>query len=196
MKIEIGKLYENKTWKYLVPCLNGHGQEFITRFNQVFKLAVGIGDMLLEGSPIADKKALYVLIDKLYQAKIVELFVTWLKYQPYYIADYCPDTDLENSRKHMLVIAVPKMFHDTYDHFIKGTYSMMYKHQHVANMNFLSEERKAVLTGTQSKEAIAKYKTMCKEEFGIVPTAEVKELDLPPKKVEEIFNYTDKQKYF
>ena len=44
MQIQSGKLYENRTWKYLYPCLKVYGSTLKTYLNIFFKLAVGLGD--------------------------------------------------------------------------------------------------------------------------------------------------------
>ena len=56
MEIEVGKLYPNKTFKYLVPALNYYGETLKVKMNLVQKLAFGIYDTLLEGSYLEGQK--------------------------------------------------------------------------------------------------------------------------------------------
>ena len=44
MNIQSGKLYENRTWKYLYPCLNEHGDVLKKYLDSFFKLGVGVAD--------------------------------------------------------------------------------------------------------------------------------------------------------
>ena len=54
MQIQSGKLYENRTWKYLYPCLKCYGPELMDFLSSFFKLGVGIGDFNIptEGNSI------------------------------------------------------------------------------------------------------------------------------------------------
>ena len=127
MKIEFGKALDNKTWRFLIPCLRGYGDTFINKFNnEIFKLAYGINDTILEGSKILEgKRPIYTMIDTAVLPRQFFNFMEWVKYQPYYITDYSAD-DMGNSRLHMLVLEVPEEFQVAYDKFCIGLYSEMY----------------------------------------------------------------------
>lgn len=126
MEIEIGKLYENNTWNYLVPCLRYYGNDFLEKFNLVFKLAIGIGDKYLEGSVMEEGRNLYIMIDTMHRKEICEHFFNWIKYQSYYKGEYIPNTSKESLRKQIIILEVPKECHNAYDMFVQSRYSKMY----------------------------------------------------------------------
>lgn len=128
MDIRFGELLANKTWRFLVPTLRGYGDVFLDKFNtQVFKLAYGINDKVVEGMPILlDKRPLFIMCDKGVLSKEFAGFLNWVRYQPYYITDYQADTNMKNSRMHMLVLSIPEEYNTAYDKFCMGLYSEMY----------------------------------------------------------------------
>lgn len=191
MHIEIGKYYVNKTWRFLLPCLRGHGDVFVNKFNPVFKLAVGIYDTLVDGSKFSKGRNIYILCDKFTQEKLYNDFIEWIRLQDYYVQDYCPDSEIIGSRKQMVIINVPEMFNDAYDHFLEGNYSIMY----------LDSELKALFSNVERKkefDILARNFTIApdfvkqvNEEFKTTTTIEdykMSELEFPLKKTEEIFN--------
>ena len=132
MKIEIGKLYENDTWNYLIPCLRYYGEEFLEKFNLVFKLAIGIGDKYLEGSVMEEGRNLYIMIDTMYRKEIYEHFFNWVKYQPYYKGEYVPNTSKESLRKQIIILEVPEECYNTYDMFVQSRFSEMYTEEQLS----------------------------------------------------------------
>ena len=144
MHIEIGKYYVNKTWRFLLPCLRGHGDVFVRKFNPIFKLAVGIHDTLVDGSKISKGRNIYILCDKLTQERLYNEFIEWIRCQNYYVGDYCPDSEIIDSRKQMIVINIPEMFNDAYDNFLQGNYSVMY----------LDNELKALFSNLERKKEL------------------------------------------
>jgi len=191
MHIEIGKYYVNKTWRFLLPCLRGHGDVFIKKFNPIFKLAVGIHDTLTDGSSISNGRSIYILCDKLTNKVNFDEFLDWVKYQEYYIADYCPDSEILKSRKHMIVLSVPEMFNDAYDHFLQGNYSLMYLEQELKLLFSNNTRKKEYDILSRNPQIINDFVKEVNEEFGTnVKSDSFKnsELELPLKKTEEIFN--------
>lgn len=191
MKIEIGERYVNKTWRFLMPTLKGFGDTFIMKFNPVFKLAVGIHDTLLDGSVFSDGRNIYILCDKLVQEKAYNDFYNWVKFEPYFRTDYCPESNITKSRKHMIVLEIPEIFHGAYDKFVKSEYSNMYSKEHIQIL-FSSSERKAdfdILM--KSGNAYDNLIRNANKEFGTTVTSfnEYPEhLELPLKASEEVFN--------
>lgn len=204
MHIEFGKYYTNKTWRFLLPSLRGHGDIFIRKFNPVFKLAVGIHDMIVEGSKIANGRSIFLLCDKLVNPREFNEFLDWVKNQDYYIADYCPDSEVLNSRKHMIVLRIPKLFDDAYDHFLQGNYSLMYLDEEIKIMFSNNNSRKKeydILT--RNPQIVEEFTNSVNEEF--VTSGKTKptpldfknaELELPLKKSEEIFSYKENNTIF
>ena len=94
MQIQSGKLYENRTWKYLFPCLKFYGPELMSKLSSFFKLAVGVNDYNKK-----EKQAcIYILVDTNiaiasdveraeYKHKFAQ-FLDWLSYKPYFVSDY------------------------------------------------------------------------------------------------------------
>lgn len=193
MQIEIGKYYENKTWRFLVPCLKGHGDIFVMKFNGVFKLAFGIHDTIVDDSKISIGRNMYILCDKLTNSRQFDDFLEWIKYQEYYVADYCPDSEILNSRKHMIVIQVPERFNDAYDHFLKGDYSQMYLDSELKLLFSNKTRKKEYDILSRNPKIMNDFAKKVNDEFGTpnaVTVSDLKfaELELPLKKSEEIFN--------
>lgn len=194
MEIEIGKLYSNRTLKYLVPALNYYGPTLKTKLNLVFKLAFGIYDSLLEGSHLEGQKNIYILVDKLVRPDLYQNFMDWVKHQEYYVTDYAYDSVLEhNSRKQMIVLAFPPTLADAYDKFLQGKYSLMYTKDEINA--FFADENRASARHVFCKSYIAKneFKTLIKKTFGVILEEQDLhigswEYDLPPNKEEEFFN--------
>ena len=191
MQIEIGKYYVNKTWRFLLPCLRGHGDIFVSKFNPVFKLAVGIHDTLLDNSKKSDGRSIYILCDKLGNRPAFDEFLDWIKYQDYYIADYCPDSEILKSRKHVIVIAIPKVYNDAYDNFLQGNYSLMYLEQDLKLLFSSSTKQKEYDILSRNPKIIEEFTKVVNKEFktnAVIDDFKNAELELPLKKTEEIFN--------
>ena len=192
MHIEIGKYYVNKTWRFLLPCLRGHGDVFVRKFNPIFKLAVGIHDTLVDGSEISKGRNIYILCDKLTQERLFNEFIEWIRCQEYYVGDYCPDSEIVGSRKQMIVIHIPEMFNDAYDHFLKGNYSVMYLEEELKALFSNTERKKELDILTRNPKIVQDFVKQVNEEFNTSVNSEhfkMAELELPLKKKEEIFNY-------
>jgi hypothetical protein len=194
MDIEIGKLYTNRTLKYLVPALNFYGPTLKTKLNLVFKLAFGIHDSLLEGTHLQGQKNIFILVDKLVRPDLYQNFMDWLKHQEYYVTDYAYDSILEhNSRKQMIVIAFPPKLADIYDKFLLGKYSLMYTKEEINT--FFGDENKAEARHVLCKTLFAKnqFKILVRETFGTILEEQdflvgSWEYDFPPSAEEEFFN--------
>lgn len=191
MHIEIGKYYVNKTWRFLLPCLRGHGDIFVSKFNPVFKLAVGIHDTLLDNSKKAEGRSIYILCDKFADRIAFDEFLEWVKYQDAYIADYCPDSEILKSRKHVIIIKIPEVYNDAYDHFLQGNYSLMYLEQEIKLLFSNSTRQKEHDILSRNPKIIDDFVKEVNNEFKTnVKSHDFKnsELELPLKKTEEIFN--------
>jgi hypothetical protein len=206
MQIQRGKLYENKTWRYLYPCLKFYGEELMKNLGSFFKLAVGVRDFNRKDEP----NCLYILIDtniplasdsqiRDYKERFSK-FLDWLSYQEYYVSDYIYEKDM-----HMLVLRIPKEYSSTYINFTKGQYSKMYSLKDIRDyfkyLQIPNKELELKQNGKLKiiKDVLNKEKSYIKTFVDIVnkefkTTASVNdfieaELDFPPKKEEEIFNY-------
>ena len=191
MQIEIGKYYVNKTWRFLLPCLRGHGDIFVSKFNPVFKLAVGIHDTLLDNSKKSDGRSIYILCDKFTNRIAFDEFLDWIKYQDSYIGDYCPDSEILKSRKHVIVISIPEVYNDAYDNFLQGNYSLMYLEQDLKLLFSSSTKQKEYDILSRNPKIIEEFTKVVNKEFktnAVIDDFKNAELELPLKKTEEIFN--------
>lgn len=153
MDIKIGHVYINKTQKYLRPALRVFGTTFVAKFNLFQKLAYGLHDTLLDGTPIQHQRTIFILIDKFVQPVLFKDSLNWMKHQEYYITDY-PFDNLEG-RLHMLVLEFPEEHSNIYDNFAKSKYSEMYCKDEL-NMFFAEDdcEVKDVLTRSPRAKSI------------------------------------------
>ena len=199
MNILIGKLYVNKTWRFLMPCLKGHGKSFIDKFNCVFKLAVGIHDTLLDNSNISNSNNLYVMINKTYREKNYKDFIEFIKYQNYFKGDYCPDSDIISSKRHMIVIEVPNIYNNAYDKFLQGKYSEMYSKKDLDLLFSHPSKKKEFDILTRNEKSLNEFIETLKKEFNtIIFQNDVYdfEYELPLKYEEEVFNFNNNKKIY
>lgn len=199
MEIEIGKMYVNKTWRFLVPCLRDYGNSFVDKFNPLFKLAVGIHDSLFDNTDIEKGRNIFIMLNKNYQLNSFNLFKEWVKQQDYYVTDYCPDSNLQKSSKHIIVIKFPERYADAYDNFLQGRYSKMFSLEDSKNLFDKNETELKIVTknSTLTSDFIKKVN----EEFSVNLVisdfiGESPELELPPIREEEIFNCIKNNKVF
>lgn len=203
MDISIGNQYSNKTWRFLLPSLQGYGNMFINKLSPVFKLAAGIYDDTFEDTAMYEGRNLFIMIDVAYKPKYVEDYLMWLREHPSYVGDYPVDALANPQRKHIIVVKVPEVFNKAYDNFIKGKYSEMYEREHL-NILFkrtLSRQNEdnpliqgklldyEILSKTGVK-ARAKHKIRILEEFGEHIdnyTLDIMEWELPLECSKEIF---------
>jgi len=210
MEIQTGRLYENRTWKYLYPCLKKYGATLSDYLGSFFKLAVGVGDRNF----IAESNCIFILIDTEIPLSEIESeryrdrfskFLDWLKYQSFYVIDYVY-SDLLEGEKHMVVLKVPITSFTTYDYFIKGQYSKMYSEKEIKSYfkdvsipQNIPAEIKVNTRLESTRKILKKDKQYLKTFVSIVnkdfkTTIEEKyfrdaELDYPLNLKEEIFNY-------
>lgn len=196
MEINIGSLYVNKTWRFLVPSLQAHGHIFIKKFNPVFKLAIGIHDTYLDGADIANGRNVYAMLDTLYNKKLYGEFADYIQYQPFYKGDYCPDGDVLKSRKHVFILEVPEEYHKSYDNFLQGKYSEMYSKKDIERLyKNLDVSKNVKILLKKDETTFQDFKILVENEFNVVtnPNELIKgEWELPLKKTEEIFNCSNK----
>jgi len=206
MQIQNGKLYENRTWKYLYPCLKHYGTDLNKYLASFLKLAVGLGDSNRE----ENANSIYILFDtdlplntgkarQDYKDKFAK-FLDWVSYQPYYVVDYIYDTNM-----HMLVLTIPEEHDMSYFHFVKGEYSKMYNPKSITNyFKYISVSNKELELKhnnklkevknvfSKNKKYIQTFVDIVNKRFNTTVEAEYfqeAELDFPLEKKEEIFNY-------
>ena len=210
MQIQSGKLYENRTWKYIYPCLKVYGGTLKTYLNSFFKLAVGLSDYNID---INEDNCIYILIDTNIHSpqqslqtyrEYLSKFLDWVKFQPYYVTDYIFE-GFDRGEKHMLVLRLPDTYKESYIKFKQGKYSEMYSSKDIDNLYPLivnsnkNIEIKVNNNITNIKNVLTKnsnhlelFRKQINDEFGTnLSLNDLKdhELDLPPSQNEEIFNY-------
>jgi len=143
MEIELGKIYENRTKQLLVPGLKLYGDTFTAKFvSDVFKLAYGIHDTLLDAAEILEgKRPVFILCDKAVNPAKTWKAIEWFTTRDYYITNYSCDFG-SVSRKHMLVLNYPEELSETYQKFLEGKYSEMYTKEQIDKL-FIDKESTA-----------------------------------------------------
>lgn len=136
MKIQVGEIYmsevtqqktiyTNKTRKYLLPCLKEYGANFIVKLENVFKIAVGIGDIVVSNRGIKHEKHIFILLESTIAPNHFIEFLEWIKQEPMYEDDYVFN-NIQKSTSHMIVLKIPEKFYDSFETFKLGDYSKMY----------------------------------------------------------------------
>ena len=214
MQIQSGKLYENKTWKYLYPSLKMYGDTLKKHLNSFFKLAIGVGDHNIQE---LKEPCIFILFDtKKHDPKLTvtqyrasfDSFLEWVRLQPYYVKDYLYG-GIDIREQHMLVLRLPKGFEDSYIKFKGGLYSEMYS-QAIQNILFekVNLSNKEIENRVNDRiEGIVKVlnrnfsiagdflKNLNKEFGTTLKIEDIKnhQYDLPPFQWEEVFNYKPNQ---
>lgn len=214
MQIQSGKLYKNRTWRYLYPSLKIYGKELMTYLSQFLKLGVGIGDSNVS----SQEPCIFILIDTNmvfktqaeldnYKSRFAN-FLNWLRYQFYYVTDYVYDGLDSGGEKHMIVLRLSYKHDLSYLSFIKGKYSEMYKQNEVYDyfkVISLPNNKQAEITlnkeleNTRSiffkeKKYIPTFAKIVNDRFDTDnPDSDFEdaELDFPPELKEEVFNYIE-----
>lgn len=189
-KVENQQILPNKTRKYLLPCLKEYGEEFVSRLNNVFKVAVGLGDMIVEDTYyIKPERHLFILIDSKIAPVFFFHFLEWVRTQDVYEDDYVYGNILK-STFHMVIIKFPEQFYDAFETFKKGKYSEMFTEEQVQKL-FISKDN------TDAPKVLLKdrnYNIVFTRRLNRMFNAQLKdgeydgELDLPPNIKEETFN--------
>lgn len=143
MKIQLGSITMNKTKKYLLPCLKAYGKEFEKHVTSVFKVAVGVGDMMLIKSGVHYEKHIFILVDTSRFHPQLKACLEWLREQPMYEDEYAYDS-VHNGHLQMLVIKLPESCYKAKEWFMHSQFSKMYNMQDVEKY-FKKNEMKGVL---------------------------------------------------
>jgi hypothetical protein len=193
MVIKYREQYENKTSEYLSPCLKeGYSRIFEVKFKEMFVLAYGIGDKVIEENPnfiIGNKSPIFILIDTFANKRKSEDFIYWIRYQDYYIYDYIADME---GRGHMIILDFPKKYKNAYDKFLEGKYSEMFTKEEI--LKLFKEDSKEYKVLTKNKLLLPDFTNKLRKIFDLKNLSdrdlEDSELELPytMNLKEEIFN--------
>lgn len=184
MELSKGEAFENRTWKYLLPLLREYGKAFTGKINSVFKVACGIGDIVIENSGTKYEKHLFVLLDTKISNRFFLAFIDWIRVQPYYEDDYVFG-DIQKSTKHMVVLQLPEKFHNSLEEFKKGRYSKMYDKDVIDNIFKNKPEVKRVLIRDNN------YKLKFIEEVNSNFNTNIEDFDIENYELDYPFNTTE-----
>jgi len=192
MLIQIGNIYMNDTWKFLIPVLKEYGDEFVWKFNSVWKVAVGIGDMILVKSNIRYEQHLFVLLDSKSGKKHFIDFMKWIKDQEMFEDDYAYD-NINSGRFHMVVIKMPPSGYKSIENFRHSQFSKMFTVDEVNKYFKDNPDVKKVIV--KDKKYRLEYVDKLNHLFDtkIQPDEFEGELSLPIRKSKEIFNIKRKK---
>jgi len=195
-KIQIGEvtmnttdkrpILANKTRKYLLPCLKEYGTDFTSRLDSVYKVAVGIGDIIVSNRGIKHEKHIFILINSTIATEFFLNFLDWIREQDMYEDDYIFGNIL-TSILHMVIIKLPVKYYSSFETFKLGSYSEMYDKEDVDILFKGKLQYKKVIIKDHNYKV--RFVEILNEQFGtsLVPEEYEGELDFPPDK-EEIFN--------
>lgn len=208
MKIQVGEIYmdkvtqtkttyPNKTRKYLLPCLKHYGEPFIHHINSVFKVAVGIGDFIVDKCGVTHEKHIFILLDTKIANPFFKKFITWIKEQPMYEDDYVFD-NIQKSTYHMVVLKFPEQYYSSFQTFKQGKYSQMFN-QETIDLFFekFPDVKKVLIKDHSYRIEFTKKLNKVFElngQYQILPIEWEGELDFPPNSISEKFNHNLKDK--
>lgn len=134
MKIQIGSIYINRTRKYLFPIIKYYGKDFTKYINSLFKLGVGIGDIITNKCGIHHEKHLFILVDTAASSNVsFGTTLKWLQNHSAYEDDYAFDA-VHKGRLHMIVIRVPDECLTSIDKFKTSEFSKMYTKEQILEL--------------------------------------------------------------
>lgn len=150
MEIQLGSIYVNKTKKFLMPSLLSLGDGFRTKYENLFKLAIGLGDFTLMHMGVETEHSIFILIDTNFSRTHFKKTIEWLRAQSFYKLDY-PYDDIHTGHLHMVVIEIPEDFKDTAKQFKEGKYSKMYNYSELTEFFMGKEEELAIFNRDPKK---------------------------------------------
>lgn len=177
-------IHSNKTLKYLVPCLNKLGKDFMNRLDSVMKVAVGVGDMLITDEVNKFEQHLFILLDIRVASKFFIKFLEWIREQDYYADDYVYH-NIQKTPYHMVVVKLPNDVAIT--KFLEGKYSEMFTQEEIQQLFAKDPDTKSVLIKDHNYKLEFVKKLNYMFDTTIKASEYEGELDLPPKKDEENF---------
>ena len=217
IRFTLGRVFVNKTLRYLAPILNAYAEKELNCFYIVRGaiLAYTIGDeeyKRIKGYSDADN-LLFVVIDGngsfdarkgLYKSKPLggrnlNSFLKEFRSSPFYYDDY-PFGSMDDN-KHVAVVRIPDRWSRSYKNFLKGKYSHMYTEKDMDLCMFAPKIGGMVSTVYQvltkdpayEQDYIGKVKEFYRT--STIPDV-IEEYDLPPFPRYEILNYQLKTNHY
>ena len=219
MQVVDGKLYLNRTWKYIYPALRVYGFQPISYLNELIKQGVGISDINFEDDN--DIPKIFILVQtkplkatgpivKDYDMKVSRFF-EYIRKQEYYVDDYLYGMG-SKCCSHMVVIKFPENFKEVFRHFMKGEYSQMYNSELIKKyfpLATLSNTKNITISNTlgenleihgvlnKTPQFRSNFISKVNKDFGLELTEDEfnidMELDYLPLLEEELFNFKKEQ---
>lgn len=204
MKIQIGEVYldrvtqqktirPNKTKKYLLPCLREYGDKLMLHLNNVFKIAVGIGDIVVDNSNITYEKHIFILIDTSIATTFFLKLLDWIRQQEHiYEDDYVYD-NIQKSKYHMLVLKFPEKYYESFNTFREGQYSKMFDKENIDKLFITYPDIKKVFIKDHNYKVV--FTERVNEKYGLEAEHKIRpeewegELEFPPDDKGEKFNH-------
>jgi hypothetical protein len=186
MKIQVDDICLNKSYLYLSKALKDYGDEFLEKINSVFKVAFGIGDMLLINNGVIYEQHIFVLINTNKAKKHFKIFIEYIRNHESYEDDYVFD-DVLKGNLHMVVIKLPKKHYNAIHWFKKSVFSKMFNQEDIEKY-FKDKKEKLILI--KDKNYKIEYTEQLNKEWGtnIKPCELEGELELPIITKEEHFD--------
>lgn len=199
MKIQIGEvymdkvtkvktLYPNATRKYLAPCLEEYGKGFMAKLDNTFKVAMGVGDIVVGNRGLKHEKHIFILLDSKVAPSYFQEFLHWIRDQSMYADDYVYD-NIQKSYFHMVILKLPEKYYDTFETFKIGEYSKMYNRKDIDVFFRNHQEAKQVLIKDHNYKITFVGKMNKKFGTTVNPKEWDGELDYPPDPDRDIFNH-------
>lgn len=191
MKIQINEIQLNKTKRFLLPCLRVYGEKFEKMLTSVFKVGIGIGDILLtKRAGVVYEQHLFVLVDTKSFVPGWKAFIKWIREEEQshiYEDDYIFD-DIGNGRLHMIVIKLPENCYKPLQWMKHSQFSKMYSAKQISEYFKENSTEKRILVKDQDYKV--HYTNKLNELYGtsVNPNELEGELEMPTKKDEEVFN--------
>lgn len=176
----------NKTKRFLSPCLKAYGPEFEKQINSVFKVAMGIGDLILIENKVNYEQHIFILIDTKQATNHFKTFIEWIRYEDMFEDDYVYD-NISNGQYHMVVIKLPEQCYEPLVKFRHSQFSSMFTKDEVYKYFERNQEKLILIKDNQYK---IEYTKQLNKLFGTqVHHNDLQgELEMPIQKDEEIFN--------
>lgn len=199
MKIQIGEvymdkvhdtptLYPNKTRKYILPCLKEYGEIFTNRLNNVFKVAVGIGDVIVDRTEVKYERHVFLLLNSKIASQYFLEFLEWVRDQPMYEDDYVYD-NIQRSSFHMVIVKLPEKFYNSFETFKGGEYSKMFNEETISQLFNNHPDVKKVLIRSHEYKIV--FVRRINRRFGtnLSPEEFDGEFEFRPTAETEVFNH-------
>lgn len=189
MKIQLGQIIVNKTKKYLSPCLKAYGDEFQKRIHAVWKVGIGIGDIITIRSNISFEKHIFILCNTKPDLGAFIRFIDWIKEEDMFEEDYAFD-NISGGCLHMVVIKLPEQCYDAFETFKKSEFSKMYSPENLKK--FFDEKSDVFKVLIKDHNYKIEFSKFLQKEYNVtIPPQDIDEtfeFDLPIDFKEEIFN--------